>query len=139
MLHPTLGVSPITFGPCCRDRKEPAKDDRLSIPPSQLCSALVYKMPPISHDSHHQSIKNNFFSKQLLPQANEKTLLSNNQHSPNITSLKMQFQIIVLFTLIAAVFAVPVPEIELAPRAPEATAEAIADPGCSSQDAQACF
>ena len=47
----------------------------------------------------------------------------------------MQFQIIVLFTLVAAVFAVPVPEIELAARAPEATAEAVP----CTQDKMNCF
>jgi hypothetical protein len=50
----------------------------------------------------------------------------------------MQFQIIVLFALVAAVFAAPVanPEIELAVR--EADAEAIA--GCTSgQETQSCF
>jgi len=45
----------------------------------------------------------------------------------------MQFQIVVLFTLIAAVFAVPVPEMELAPRAPEAIAEPV--PSCAAGSA----
>jgi len=42
----------------------------------------------------------------------------------------MQFQIIVLFALVAAVFAVPVPD---------PAAEAVAAPGCTATGEQECF